>query len=230
VFPATLFDYNGVLVDDEALHLEAFRDALAPLGIELTSEAYVERYLGFDDRGAFEAILKDAGRAPTEDDIERLIAEKEPLYRARASVSLPTFAGAAELVARRAAVGPVVIVSGALRDEIALGLRVLGVTSKVDHIVSAEDTLASKPDPEGYELGLEYLASRLDADIAARALVIEDSLAGVQAAKAAGLPCAAVTHSYDAAALRAAGADLVVATLQELTDERLIETFEKLYG
>ncbi|HYO93121.1 MAG TPA: hypothetical protein VER33_01365, partial [Polyangiaceae bacterium] len=65
MFPATLFDYNGVLVDDEALHLEAFRDALAPLGIELTSEAYVERYLGFDDRGAFEAILKDAGRTPT---------------------------------------------------------------------------------------------------------------------------------------------------------------------
>ena len=53
MFPATLFDFNGVLVNDEAVHLAAFRDALAGLGITLTDEAYVERYLGFDDRGAF---------------------------------------------------------------------------------------------------------------------------------------------------------------------------------
>ena len=54
MFPATLFDFNGVLVDDESVHLAAFRDALAPLGIGLTDEAYVEKYLGYDDRGAFD--------------------------------------------------------------------------------------------------------------------------------------------------------------------------------
>jgi beta-phosphoglucomutase-like phosphatase (HAD superfamily) len=64
VFPATLFDYNGVLVDDENVHLEAFRDVLGPLGIDLEEADYWEKYLGFDDAGAFRAVLVDAGRTP----------------------------------------------------------------------------------------------------------------------------------------------------------------------
>ena len=51
--------------------------------------------------------------------------------------------------------------------------------------------------------------------------MIEDSLAGIEAAKAAGLRCAAVAHSYPAASLRAAGADIVVESLAELTDALL---------
>jgi beta-phosphoglucomutase-like phosphatase (HAD superfamily) len=110
MFPATLFDYNGVLVDDESVHLAAFRDTLAPLGITLTDEAYVERYLGFDDRGAFEALLADNGRPVTDELVERLIEAKTPLYLKRARERLPTFEGAAAAVRRRAAAGPVVIV------------------------------------------------------------------------------------------------------------------------
>src|SRR5690606_1948390 len=55
VFACTLFDYNGVLVDDEHVHLAAFQDALAPLGISLSEADYWDKYLGFDDVGAFEA-------------------------------------------------------------------------------------------------------------------------------------------------------------------------------
>ena len=62
MFPATLFDYNGVLANDETVHLAAFQDALQPLGISLTEADYWQKYLGFDDVGAFGAILMDAGR------------------------------------------------------------------------------------------------------------------------------------------------------------------------
>lgn len=227
-FPATLFDYNGVLADDEVVHLEAFRDALAPLGISVSEQDYVERYLGFDDRGAFRAILSDSGRSVDEREIEELIRVKKPLYMARAERGLATFPGAAELVQRRANLGVVGVVSGALRDEIALGLRVLGVSELVDHVISAEDTRACKPDPEGYLLALERLTSRIGADAAKRALVIEDSLAGVEAAKAAGLACAAVTHSYGQAELERAGADVVVTSLEELGDELLAQLFRRL--
>src|SRR4051794_9700373 len=57
---ATIFDFNGVLVDDEHVHLEAFREVLAPRGIAITDDAYATRYLGFDDVGAFRAMLADA--------------------------------------------------------------------------------------------------------------------------------------------------------------------------
>src|SRR5690606_1870035 len=114
VFPATLFDFNGVLIDDEHVHLEAFRDVPAPLGIEVSEEAYWERYLGFDDRGAFEAILRDAGRTTSPRELTSLIEAKRPHYMNRAKASLRTFPGAGELVTQRAAAGPVGVVSGAL--------------------------------------------------------------------------------------------------------------------
>jgi beta-phosphoglucomutase len=229
-FPATLFDYNGVLANDETVHLAAFQDALAPLGITLTEADYWEKYLGFDDVGAFGAILADAGQPVHSAKIAELVEAKRPLYRARAEASLPLFPGATELIRRRAAAGPVGIVSGALRDEIELGITALGVRDLIVSVVAAEDTRASKPDPHGYQLGIEALSKLLPASVATRALVIEDSLAGIEAAKAAGLPCIAVGHSYPESELYAHGADLVVRDLNGIDEQRLSELFRKLYG
>jgi HAD superfamily hydrolase (TIGR01509 family) len=230
VFPATLFDYNGVLANDETVHLAAFQDALAPLGVALTEAEYWEKYLGFDDVGAFEAILRDAGRPADAAFIASLVEAKRPLYRARAEASLPLFEGASDLIRRRAAAGPVGIVSGALRDEITLGIAALGVAPLIVSVVAAEDTRASKPDPHGYLLGIEALSALIPRADAERALVIEDSLAGIEAAKAASLPCIAVGHSYPEAELVRHGADLVVADLASITDEALHALYRKLYG
>lgn len=216
---ATLFDFNGVLVDDEAVHLASFREVLRPLGVTFDDAAYAERFLGFDDAGAFRAMLAFAGRAPNDRDVAMLVEAKKPVYMARIAEALVVFEGAAELVRRRARLGPVGIVSGALRHEIDHCLGVMGVRDAVAFIVSAEDTKQCKPDPEGYLLGLAALA-RVGA-APDGAVVIEDSIAGIEAAKAAGLRCAAVAHSYSEVQLRAAGADVVVARLVDLTDERL---------
>jgi len=215
---ATLFDFNGVLVDDEDVHKEGFREVLRPLGVELTDADYVARYLGYDDAGAFRAILRDAGRAPTEDEVRALVRAKKPVYLRRIALGLKVFPGAAELVRRRAARGVVGIVSGALEDEIEYALAHMGVRDAISFVVPAERTAACKPDPEGYLLGRAELA-KLSAD--GRAVALEDSIAGVQAAKAAGLRCVAVLHSYSEAELTAAGADVVVPTLADVTDATL---------
>jgi beta-phosphoglucomutase len=230
VFPATFFDFNGVLVNDEVVHFETFREVLGGLGVTLLEHDYLQRYLGFDDAGAFRAILEDAGQQPSAQQSASLIEAKRPLYMTRARASLPTFAGAAELVQRRAAAGPVLVVSGALRDEVELGLEVLGVRSSVLAIVSAEDTQACKPDPEGYVIGMRLLAERGQEALARRGLVIEDSLAGVEAAKAAGLPCIGVTHTYSERELAGAGADAVAKSLASIDDALLTALFRKLYG
>lgn len=229
-FAATLFDYNGVLANDETVHLAAFQDALAPLGIALTEADYWEKYLGFDDVGAFGAILLDSGRPLDNEQVAQLVEAKRPLYRARAEGSLPLFPGASALIRRRAALGPVGIVSGALRDEIELGIDALGVRELITCVVAAEDTRASKPDPHGYLLGIQALSKLVPASVAERALVIEDSLAGIEAAKAAGLPCIAVGHSYPEKELYAHGADLVVSDLISIDEQRLSELYRKLYG
>jgi HAD superfamily hydrolase (TIGR01509 family) len=183
-----------------------------------------------DDVGAFGAILTDAGHPADAARIAELVEAKRPLYRTRAEASLPLFPGASDLIRRRAAAGPVGIVSGALRDEIELGIDALGVRDLIVSVVAAEDTRASKPDPHGYLLGIEALSKRIPAADAARALVIEDSLAGIEAAKSAGLACIAVGHSYPESELYAHGADLVVGDLASIGEQRLSELFRKLYG
>jgi sugar-phosphatase len=97
-------------------------------------------------------------------------------------------------------------------------------------IVSAEDTRAGKPDPEGYLLGIHHLTAAIGEQGAKRALVIEDSLAGIDAARAAGLTCAAVAHTYPARELEARGAALVVPNIAELDEERLGDVYRRLYA
>ena len=222
---ATLFDFNGVLVDDESVHLEAFRAVVGPLGIVIDDATYAARYLGFDDAGAFRAMLEDAGAEASEVEVARLVAAKKPVYMQMIAGALVIFEGAADIVRRRAQLGPVGIVSGALRDEIEHALAVMGVRDAIAFIVSADDTTRCKPDPEGYTLALKALDEALPVGKRAltrsRVIVIEDSLAGIEAAKAAGLRCAAVAHSYSAEKLRAAGADIVVQHLAELIDDLL---------
>lgn len=229
VFPATLFDFNGVLVDDEPVHLEAMREVLAPLGIRISDEAYAERYLGFDDTGAFRAMLEDHGHAPTEAQVAELVEKKKPVYMRRIEGSLVIFEGAVDLVRSRAKEGPVGIVSGALRHEIVFILEKMGIADLIAFIVSAEDTARCKPDPEGYRIGIAKLSELLDESLAQHALVFEDSIAGIQAAKQAGLPCMAVAHSYPVSELWEAGANMVVEKIADI-DARAIEALSQKLG
>jgi beta-phosphoglucomutase len=227
VFPATIFDFNGVLVDDELVHRDAFRDVLGPVGVTFSDEAYVERYLGFDDIGAIRSMLDDAGRTATDAEVAAFVAAKRPFYMRRAEVGLVVFNGAVEVVRRRAAKGPVAIVSGALRDEIAFAVRRMGIGDLVDIVISAEDTPRCKPDPMGYELGIDALATRIGIEAARRALVVEDSLAGIESAKRAGLACVAVAHSYPEVRLLEAGADAVVARIADVSESMIDDLYRR---
>ncbi len=214
--PVYLFDFNGVLVDDERVHFAAFRDVLARRDVQLDEETYVARYLAFDDATAFRAMLRDAGRPDDDGVVSACIAEKLPLYLAAVEHDLVLFPGAFELLHACALRGPVAIVSGALRTEIDFALRRAAATDAVTTIVAAEDVTACKPDPAGYLEALRRLGvSPRDA------VVVEDSLAGIASALAAGCAVVAVGHSYPVEALRAAGAHHVVAHVRELDADRL---------
>lgn len=213
---STLFDFNGVLVDDEAVHLEAFRETVAPLGISLEDGVYEARYLGFDDVGAFRAMLTDAKLPATDEDVAKLVEAKKPIYMRRIASGLVVFEGARDIVLRRAALGPIAIVSGALRHEIEHVLGIMGVRDAFACIVAAEDVANGKPDPEGYERGVAALGVDKRSVV-----VIEDSLAGIQSARTAGVRCAGVAHTYTTGELEKAGADVVAQRIALLTDAML---------
>ncbi|MGE0104609.1 MAG: HAD family hydrolase [Blastocatellales bacterium] len=202
---AIIFDFNGVIVDDEPLHLELFRKVMAEEGLELTDEEYHEKYLGFDDRGCFTAALTDLGRPGSDAGyIEELIDRKAVYYRDAIEERFLIFPGVIELIGLVRRSYPLAIASGALRSEIELVLERGGIRDAFGPIIAAEDVAACKPDPEGYLRALDELRATTASLQPSQCLVIEDSIAGVEAARRAGMRCLAVTNSYSAAELAAA--------------------------
>lgn len=224
VLRAVLFDFNGVLVDDEPLHLELFQRVLEEEGLALSAEDYYAEYLGYDDRGAFTAIFAAAGRPLEAPRTARLIARKASYYRELIGQrGYPFFPGVREAVTAAAERGfRLGVVSGALRDEVVGALAQAGLRDRFEVLVTADDVRESKPDPESYLRALEQLNSQ--PPLPSRlihpheALAIEDSPAGLESAAAAGLATLAVAHTYPAE--RLVPALEVVASLAELDFDR----------
>lgn len=198
---ALLLDYNGVVVKDEHLHFESFREALRGMGIRVTREDYDRTYLGVDDRAAFRKAFDLHGRRVTTDDLEREVQDKSRRYRALAERSLDLVPGVARFVRGAARHCHVAVVSGALGIEIPPGLERAGIADLVEVLLSSDDVSTSKPDPTSYRTALRRLAQRHGA-ASWRAIVIEDSLPGIGAARNLGAGCIALTTSHPAAALR----------------------------
>ncbi len=224
---AVIFDFNGVLVDDESVHFALFREVLAGEGVAMDERQYHDRYLGFDDRECFETAMADAGRPAGRKRVDALIARKAVRYFEVAEGGLRFFPDAAGSLERLADRWPVAINSGALRPEIEFALRKLGVRDRVAAIVSAEDVRKGKPDPMGYLLALDALRREPGmADLeAGDCMVLEDSLAGIISAKGAGMKAAGVAQTYSAAELRGAGADAVLDDLRPLSPAWVDRTF-----
>lgn len=212
---AVLFDCDGVIADSEPLHLRAFQEVLAPLAITITPAEYQDRYLGLDDRGVFAEALRAHGRPADAATVAALTATKAAGLRRVLERETRIYPGVVELVRALAAL-PLAVVSGALRDEVDIILRAAGVRDAFRVIVGAEDVAAGKPDPEGFVRALAELGRGGAAIAAADCLVVEDSLAGLEAARRAGMRRLAVTNSYPAAQLEEL-ADLVVPTLAGIT-------------
>jgi beta-phosphoglucomutase len=215
---ATLFDFDGVLVDSEPVHLAAFNDVLAPRGIVIGEREYTERFLSLDDANVFRAVLSHSGNTLREEEVRALVAAKSPHFMARFEEAFRVFPGAAELLVRRARLGPVGVVSGSFEREIVFALDKMGVRNEVKLIVSAERVSLSKPDPMPYQLALRELVAMSHSG---GAVALEDSPGGVRSAKGAGLRCVAVTHSCTRGDLERAGADATAADLASVTDALL---------
>ena len=205
---AILLDCNGVIIDDEPIHLRLFQKVLREEGIPLSRKEYFRLYLAMDDRSCFLHALKRHGKSHSPAIVRGLIRRKAAYYRKTIGKEARIFPGVVAFVKRQAKLRTLAVVSGALRREI----------EWISAIISAEDVKEGKPDPECYRKGLAALNRlprfRSNPLKARECLAVEDSIHGVQAAKKAGMLCAAVTNSYSRNTLRRA--DLVVTRLDRL--------------
>jgi beta-phosphoglucomutase len=216
VIRAIVFDFDGVIANSEPLHFRAFRDVLAERGIALAEQDYYDRYLGFDDVGAFEAIGRDRAVALTEREVADLTAAKALRMEVLERDGSVLFPGAKEAITRMVTFGPTAIASGAIRAEILRVLEHEGLVHAFRAIVGAEDAPRSKPAPDPYLRAVELMAQTIDPPLqASECAAIEDSRWGVESARAAGLRVIGVTHTYPSDALP--GTDAVIDHLDQLT-------------
>lgn len=204
---AVIWDMDGVIVDTEAFHFEAWRRLLCEHRIELT-EADFKRTFGMRNADILQHFL---GPQKSESELRLLAAKKEEYFRSIIQDQITASIGAVRLIRDLAETGfPQAIASSAPRANIDLIISRLDLTRFFSVIVAEEDVTTGKPDPQIFLLA----ASRLNV-MASSCIVIEDSVAGIRAAKAAGMKCIGVATTHPAASLVAA--DLVVRTIGELT-------------
>ncbi|HXE97942.1 MAG TPA: HAD family phosphatase [Dongiaceae bacterium] len=200
---AVIFDFDGVIVDTEPLHYAAFQKTLEPLGLRFSWQEYIETYIGFDDRDAFRHAFSSKGTILSQDKLYSLIEQKAAFFRDVVAAGVPVYPGVLDLIFHlHAHKIPLAICSGALRSDIDPILAMLGISEYFGVIVAADDVAVSKPDPECYQLAFQRLQSAQQNGFSKDATIaIEDTPAGISAAKAAGLTVYAVTNSYPAARL-----------------------------
>jgi len=224
---AIIFDFDGVIADTEPLHFSALRQVLAGIDIALTETEYYTDYLGFDDRGCFLAALKSHQRQASADLLAELMDRKAQAYLSAVKEQLAIFPGVRELVQEAAARYPLAIASGALRNEIELILEAAGLRKAFLHITSAEDVTRGKPAPEPFlhamaGLNRQPVQTALTPD---DCLVIEDSLPGIRAARAAGMKVLAVANTHTVQDLGEADA-----ITHSLADTRLSDLRARLWA
>lgn len=175
---AVIFDFDGTLVDTMPIHYRAYRDVFLPHGVELT----FEHFLAVAGGKASETIPRMAGRAlepamvaeihEKKKERVRALFETENVIQLRTSILL-------ELLRDRV---PIALASAGSREGIQLLLRRLHWDGTFRVIITGEDVVNGKPAPDAF-----LAAARALNVNAEECLVFEDSDAGVEAAKAAGM-------------------------------------------
>jgi HAD superfamily hydrolase (TIGR01509 family) len=225
---AIIFDFNGVIADDETSHLLMFQQALREEGLSLTKEDYYGAYLGMDERNCLAAlIVKARGRRDPACE-QRVHDRKVALFRDYTAAHPPElFPGVADFVKAAKHRCRLAIASGGTREQITRALAGTPIEKDFAVIVAAEDTIIGKPDPTIYRVTLRRLNDATPPPQpplrAADCLVIEDSLAGIQSAKAAGMTVLGIATTYPAAALK--DADAVYPSLKAVTFKEIEELF-----
>ena len=195
---AVIFDFDGVLVNSEPLHFQAFRKVLASEHIQLTEDEYYNELIGFDDKGAFRHLYASRKLTLSPKTFLSLMAHKSTammeLIHRKQFAALP---GVEQFVRGLWRRHPLAICSGALREEIEAMLEGISLRDCFPVIVAAEDVTVGKPDPQGYLMAIKQLGEKTHRALKpADCLVVEDAPTVIRAVKAVGFPTLGVATSY----------------------------------
>jgi beta-phosphoglucomutase len=185
-FEAIFFDFDGVLLDTEPVHWACWAEVLRPFGVDLTWDYYRDYAIGIDDRDMLRVLARNANPPREWDELWALYPTKKRLFQER--MLQPNFEDdLKKLLPDLASDYGLAVVSSSACVEIEPLLTAGGIRQHFRTIVGGENVKKHKPNPEPYLLAAERLGVK-------RALVIEDSAAGIESGRAAGFEVIPVKH------------------------------------
>ena len=211
-----IFDFDGVISDSELCHFAAYNKVLASFGVQISQQAYYAEYLGFTDYEVFETVKKRYKTGFKGTAIEQLVGRKAKFFQELIRQTDHLIDGITELVWELKKNNiKIAVNSGAIDADIKIMLAGSAIENSFDVIVSADNVVKGKPEPEGYLLTLERLNAISDSPVSAKQCVaIEDSRWGIVSAKKAGMHIIAVANSYSAKELK--GAEIIIDSIKQL--------------
>jgi beta-phosphoglucomutase-like phosphatase (HAD superfamily) len=214
---ALIFDFNGVLADDDPIHMESFRRVAAEEGLTFTDEEYLDRYLPLNDWDCFKTLYAEHSRPLSAAGLDELIRRKGAYYFQAIAERSVMFGAAPRAIRAAAARCPLAIASGARGEEIRHILDGADLQNCFSAIVSAEDVRFGKPHPEPFLRAYERLKESQASLKACDCVAVEDSIGGIQSAHEAGMRCLAVAHSYARDRLETAKPEWLIDSIADFT-------------
>ncbi|MEP7213201.1 MAG: HAD family phosphatase [Acidobacteriota bacterium] len=229
IVKAILFDFNGVIIDDEPIQMRAYQEILAESRVALSEADYMAS-LGMDDDTFIRAAFARVGQTVDANKVLEISEAKTFRWQDAVADRVPLFPGVENFIRKAANDFTLGIVTMAKLQEVEHILERTELADYFSVIVSALDVDEPKPDPRCYREGFRQIDLFRVAGghlpmIHSECLVIEDTPPGVAAAKAADLPVLGVTNTVSAQMLREAGADWVAANLNDWFPESIKRAF-----
>jgi beta-phosphoglucomutase family hydrolase len=202
---AVIWDLDGVIADTAEYHYQAWRDVFKERGAEYSKADFMP-YFGRRHDAIIKAVL---GEGIPKKELGAITEKKQRNYRRRVADNIVPMPGAVALIRslnehniKQA------IASSAVSENIDIIIRGLGIADCFQAIVHGMEVEEGKPSPQIFRLAAKKLKVKPD-----ECVVIEDAIAGVAAAKRAGMKCVAVTNSHLKEKLK--DADLIVDSLEK---------------
>ena len=200
---AALFGFNGIIINDEEVRQTLSEQVLLSENLRPNPDDYHDVCLGRSDRACLKALLSQRGRTVPPEALDKMLAKESATYQIwlDSLKKLPVYPGLDDLIFRcQAAQIKMAIVTGAERQQVINVLEKAELTEHFTAIVTGEDISAdgSKPAPDSYIKVIEKL-NEVHPNLqlhASECVAVEDSFAGIEAAKNAQVPVVGVAHTY----------------------------------
>jgi beta-phosphoglucomutase-like phosphatase (HAD superfamily) len=187
---AIIFDFDGVIVDSEPVHERAIRAAMESVGLSMSHREFVEVCVGISDHQGVVRLARMQGRELTEAELEGMVGVKGRVFaELRGAGEVRPIAGTVRLIREAAgdqrlagAVRGLAVCTGSRRAEAELQLRQAGLFKLFGAVVTRDDVVKVKPDPEPYLKACGALGRE-----PGRCVAVEDTPTGIRSARAAGM-------------------------------------------